>query len=215
MPVAADPARFHLIRRALWLEALTSAWLAIEAAVSIGAGILAGSLSLVAFGADSVIELASAVVLLWRLRVELQHGAEFSEAIEQRAGKIAGLLLFALAAYVIASAGYGLWRRQGQEFSTPGMIVTALAIPAMYLFARAKMTVAGRIGSRALRADAVESIACAYLAAVVLVGLIAQLLFGAWWIDSVTSLAIVVFLVKEAREAWVGDDAEDELAHHR
>jgi len=85
----------------------------------------------------------------------------------------------------------------------------------MYLFARAKMTVAGRIGSRALRADAVESIACAYLAAVVLVGLIAQLLFGAWWIDSVTSLAIVVFLVKEAREAWVGDDAEDELAHHR
>jgi divalent metal cation (Fe/Co/Zn/Cd) transporter len=215
MPVAADPARIRLVRRALWLEALTGAWMAVEAAVSIGAGILAGSLSLVAFGADSVIELASAVVLLWRLRVELQQGAEFSEAIEQRAGKIAGLLLFALAAYVIASAGYGLWRRQGQEFSTPGMIVTALAIPAMYLLARAKMTVAGRIGSRALRADAVESIACAYLAAVVLVGLIAQLLFGAWWIDSVTSLAIVVFLVKEAREAWVGDDAEDELAHHR
>jgi len=78
MPVAADPARFHLVRRALWLEALTSAWLAIETAVSIGAGIHAGSLSLVAFGADSLIELASAVVLLWRLRVELQEGAEFS-----------------------------------------------------------------------------------------------------------------------------------------
>jgi len=109
---------------------------------------------------------------------------------------------------VIASAGYGLWRRQGQVFSTPGMIVTALAIPAMYLLATAKMTVAGRIGSRALRADAVESIACAYLAAVVLVGLIAQLLFGAWWIDSVASLAIVVFLVKEARKAWVGDGAK-------
>jgi divalent metal cation (Fe/Co/Zn/Cd) transporter len=215
MLIAADPIRIRLVSRALRLEALTAGWMAIEAAVSIGSGVLAGSLSLVAFGADSVIELASALVLLWRLRVELRQGAEFSEAIEQRAGKIAGALLFALAAYVIASAGYGLWRREGQEFSTPGLIVTAVAIPAMYLLARAKTTVAERIGSGALHADAVESIACAYLAAVVLVGLIAQLVFGAWWIDSITSLAIVVFLVKEGREAWVGDDAEDEAADHR
>jgi len=140
MPVAADPIRIRLVSRALWLEALTAGWMAIEGAVSIGSGVLAGSLSLVAFGADSVIELASAVVLLWRLRVELRQGAEFSEAIEQRAGKIAGALLLALAAYVIASAGYGLWRHEGQEFSTPGLIVTAAAIPAMYLLARAKTT---------------------------------------------------------------------------
>jgi divalent metal cation (Fe/Co/Zn/Cd) transporter len=180
----------------------------IEAAVSIGSGILAGSLSLIAFGADSVIELASAIVLLWRLRIELQQGAEFSEAVEQRARQIAGALLFALAAYVIVSAAYGLWRQQGQEFSAPGLIVTAVAIPAMYFLAKAKTTVADRIGSRALRADAVESIACAYLAVVVLVGLIAQWLFGAWWIDAVTSLAIVLFLVKEGREAWTGDEDE-------
>jgi len=185
----------------------------IEAAVSIGSGILAGSLSLIAFGADSVIELASAIVLLWRLRSELQQGVEFSEPIEQRAGKIAGALLFALSAYVIVSAAYGLWLREGQEFSAPGVIVTASAIPTMYFLARAKINVADRIDSRALRADAIESIACAYLAAVVLVGLIAQWLFGAWWIDSITSLAIVVFLVKEGREAWVGDDGEDKTAH--
>jgi divalent metal cation (Fe/Co/Zn/Cd) transporter len=214
MSIAAELTRTRLVSRALWLETFTAAWMAIEAGVSIGFGILAGSLSLVAFGADSVIELSSAVVLLWRLRVELRQGAEFSEAIEKRAGKIAGALLFALAAYVIASAAYGLWRQEGQEFSAPGLIVTALAIPAMCLLARAKMTVADRIGSRALRADAVESIACAYLAAVVLVGLVAQLLLGGWWIDSIASLVIVVFLLKEGREAWGGDDAEDEAAHH-
>ena len=79
--------------------------------MSIGSGVLAGSLSLVAFGADSVIELMSAIVLLYRLRVELRHGAEFPETVEQRARKIAAALLFALAAYVIASASLGLWRQ--------------------------------------------------------------------------------------------------------
>src|SRR5262249_33667850 len=109
---------------------------------------------------------------------------------------------------------YGLWRHDGQEFSALGLIVTASAIPVMYLLAKAKITVADRIGSRALRADAVESIACAYLATVVLIGLIAQALLGAWWVDSITSRAIVVFLVKEGREAWIGD-AEDRLADRR
>ena len=88
-------------------------------------------------------------------------------------------------------------------------------MPVMYFLARAKIRVADRIGSRALRADAVESIACGYLAAIVLVGLIAQWLFGAWWIDSVASLVIVVFVVKEARETWVGGHAGDEDIDYR
>jgi divalent metal cation (Fe/Co/Zn/Cd) transporter len=205
----ADPARADLVRRALWLEWLTAAWMAVEAAVAIGSGIRASSLSLIAFGADSVIELASAAVLLWRLRVEVQQGGQFSEETEQRASKIAGALLLALAAYVVATAAYGLWRGEGQQFSTLGLIVTGLAIPTMYLLAKAKIRVADQIGSRALRADAVESITCGYLAAVVLVGLLAQLLVGAWWIDSVTSLAIVWFLLKEGREAWRGEGDED------
>ena len=102
------------------------------------------------------------------------------------------------------------WRHEGQDFQHQGLIVTASAIPAIYLLAKAKITVANRIGSRALRADAVESIACAYLAAVVLIGPL-----GEWSSDSITSLAIVVFLVKDGREAWIGDDAEDGLADHR
>jgi divalent metal cation (Fe/Co/Zn/Cd) transporter len=196
MAVRAEATRSNLVRRAFRLEWLTAAWMAVEAAVAIGSGIAAQSLSLVAFGADSLIELASAGVLLWRLTIELRQRAEFPEAVERRASNIAGALLFALAAYVVASAAYGLWARESQEFSATGLALVVLAIPIMWFLA------SNQIGSQALRADAIESIACGYLSAVIALGLLAQLLFGAWWIDSATSLAIVVLLVKEGREAW-------------
>jgi divalent metal cation (Fe/Co/Zn/Cd) transporter len=211
MGTGADPGRGELVHRAFRLELLTAGWMGIEAVVSIGSGIVAGSLSLIAFGADSVIELASALVLLWRLRIELEQGAEFSAIIERRAGRIAGALLFVLAAYIIASAAVGLWERRGQEFSLLGLAVTLLAIPMMVALSKAKIRIAEQIGSRALRADAFEAIACSYLAVIVVAGLIAQWLFGAWWIDSVTSLAIVGFLIKEGREAWFDEDAGDEV----
>ena len=209
MTIIAESARSHLIRRAFRLEWLTAAWMLIEAAVAIGSGIFANSLSLIAFGADSLIELASAGVLLWRLKVEIRDGAEFSEAVEHHASRIGGGLLFALALYVIASAVYGLWRHEGQEFSAPGLILTILAIPIMYVLAKTKIRIADQIGSRALRADAVESITCGYLSGVVVVGLLVQLLMpGWWWVDSLASLAIVVLLVKEGREAWQGEDCD-------
>lgn len=181
----------------------------IEATVAIGSGVAASSLSLIAFGADSLIELASAGVLLWRLTLELKRGADFPEAVEQRARRISGGLLFALAGYVVVSAGYGLWRQEGQEFSVPGFVLAAAAIPIMYVLAKAKMRIAALIGSRSLRADAVESIACGYLSATLLVGLLVQFITGAWWVDSITALAIVLFLVKECHEAWNGDDDDD------
>jgi divalent metal cation (Fe/Co/Zn/Cd) transporter len=99
--------------------------------------------------------------------------------------------------------------REGQEFSTPGLVIAALAIPVMWWLVREKMRVADQIDSRALRADAVESITCGYLSGVVLIGLMAQVLMpGWWWVDSVTSLAIVDLLVKEGREAWQGEECE-------
>ena len=99
--------------------------------------------------------------------------------------------------------------REGQEFSTSGLAIAVLAIPIMWWLARAKMRVASQIGSRALRADAAESITCGYLSGVVVIGLIAQLLMpGWWWVDSVASLAIVVLLVKEGREAWEGQESD-------
>jgi divalent metal cation (Fe/Co/Zn/Cd) transporter len=183
----------------------------IEAAVAIGAGVAAHSLSLIAFGTDSLIELASAGVLLWRLNVEMRRGAKFSETAEQRASRLGGALLFVLAAYVIVSAIYGLSAREGQQFSTPGLAIAVVAIPIMWRLAKAKMRVADQIGSRALRADAVESIACGYLSGVVVLGLVAQLLMpGWWWVDSATSLVIVVLLVKEGREAWDDEEGETE-----
>ena len=198
--------RLPLIREAFRLEWLTIGWMTIEAVVAIASGVAADSLVLIAFGLDSVIELASAGVLIWRLSVELHHGKSFSEHAERTASRIGGALLFLLAAYVTAAAVWRLWTGGGEEFSWPGFIVALVAIPAMRYLAQRKIAIADQIGSRALRADAIEAVTCGWLSFVVVVTLAAQWLFGAWWIDGVGSLAIVWLLVKEGREAWSGDD---------
>ena len=206
MSIAHIESRTDLVRRAFWLEWITIAWMVIEAAVAIWSGYIAHSITLLAFGLDSVIELISASVLVWRLNVELRHGQAFSEDAERRASKIGGALLFALAAYVMISGGWSLWTQRAQEFSMLGLLVALVAIPIMYFLAKRKIAIAEQIGSRALRADAVESITCGWLSVMVIVGLTAQYLTGAWWIDSVTSLAIFWFLVKEGREAWSDEE---------
>jgi divalent metal cation (Fe/Co/Zn/Cd) transporter len=205
-----DSAREAAIRSAFRLEYLTLGWMTVEAAVGIGAGIAAGSLALIAFGADSLIELVSAGVLVWRLTVELRHGQEFAESAERLAARIGGALLGALAVYVVVSAGFKLWLGRGAEFSPAGLALTVVAIPLMYWLARRKLRLADTLGSRALRTDAVESITCGWLAFVVVAALIAQAAIGAWWIDPVASLAIVWFLVREAREAWTGEECCDD-----
>jgi len=196
------------IQKAFSLEWFTLIWMILEAAVAVELGIMAHNQTLIAFDIDSVIEIASACVLIWRLTVELKRGQEFSEAAERRASKIGGFLLFALAIYVIASASWELWHRQGAEFSLVGMILAIIAIPTMYFLARAKIEVAA-LKSSALRATAIETIACGYLSFVVILGLIAEALFHAWWIDSVTSLVIVYFILKEGLEAWNEDCCKD------
>ncbi len=194
--------RAALTRQAFRLEWLTVAWMIVEGAVAVSAGIAAESLTLTAFGLDSVTELASSCVVIWRLNVELRHGQAFSERAEPIASKIGGGLLFALAAYIVAGAVWSLWTRHGAMFSLPGLIVAGLAFPIMTMLARRKIAIAAQLGSRAMRADAVESITCGWLSLVVVIGLTADLLLGAWWVDAVTSLAIVGFIVKEGREAW-------------
>jgi divalent metal cation (Fe/Co/Zn/Cd) transporter len=207
--MSGSESRGDLVRQAFWLEWLTIAWMLIEALVALWSGYIAHSVTLIAFGFDSVIELISAGILVWRLTVELRHGQAFSEEAEQRASKIGGVLLFALAAYVVMSAGWSLWTQRAEEFSIPGLLVALVAIPTMYVLAKLKIAIAERIGSRALRADAVESITCGWLSVVVVIGLTAQYLIGAWWVDSITSLGIVWFLVKEGREAWAGEECCD------
>jgi divalent metal cation (Fe/Co/Zn/Cd) transporter len=211
---SASTARIALVRQAFRLEWFTVAWMSVEAVVAITSGVVAHSVPLTAFGIDSVIEFLSASVLLWRLTDELRRGEEFSHGTERTARRIGGVLLFALGAYIVVAAAWGLWTRHGGEFSLPGLTVTALAIPIMYALARRKLEVARQLGSRALRADAIESLTCGWLSFVIVVGLLANLLVGAWWVDAMTSLGIVWFVLKEAREAWAGESccADDQLA---
>jgi len=204
--MVAKSQRISLISRAFTLEYFTIAWMLVEAVVAIGSGLVAHSITLIAFGADSVIELISAFVLIWRLTVELRKGQEFSEGAEERASKIGGALLYALAVYVVLSAVWSLWHRGGENVSLPGLGESLVAIPTMYFLAKKKIAVAEQLGSAALRADAAETITCGYLSLVVVIGLVAQVVLHAWWVDGVTSLAIVYFLIKEGREAWEGGE---------
>jgi divalent metal cation (Fe/Co/Zn/Cd) transporter len=206
MAISATADRARLVRIAFVLEWVTLAWVILEAGVGLWSGWEAHSITLIAFGTDSIIEAISACVLLWRLSVELRDGAAFSERTERKASKVSSGLLFALALYVVGSAAWGLWTEEGQQFSTLGFAFTALTIPVMWVLAKRKITIAEQIGSRALRADAMESVTCGWLSFVVVAGLLAQLVIGAWWIDSVTSLAIVYFLIKEGREAWAAEE---------
>ena len=202
------------IRTAVRLEQLSLVWMTIEALVSLGTGIAAGSLLLVAFGADSVIELLSAVLLYAYLLAQARGTPQDEEVFEQRehkTAKIAGYLLYGLSVYVVAQALYGLTHRHHAETSWLGMAIVVIAALGMPLLARGKLRIAEQIGSRALRADAMETITCGYLSWVVLIGLVADAFIHWWWVDSVFSLAIVPLLVKEAREAISGEECcEDE-----
>jgi divalent metal cation (Fe/Co/Zn/Cd) transporter len=130
--------------------------------VALAAAWTAGSIVLAAFGLDSLIELASAGVLVWRLSVELRHGQQFSESAERTASRIGGALLFALAAYVTMAALWSLWVGRGEEFSWPGFLVALAAIPTIRYLAMRKIAVAEKLGSRALRADAQSALTPAF-----------------------------------------------------
>jgi divalent metal cation (Fe/Co/Zn/Cd) transporter len=196
------------MRAALRLEAVTLVWMVVEAAASIGAGLLARSLLLVAFGVDSGIELLSAGVLYRRLLQEARAkpGDEAAVArLERRTARFGGYLLYGLALYVLLQAAYGLWRRGAAETSWLGIGVAVVAALGMPVLAGAKIRVAEQIGSRALRADAMETITCGYLSWVLLAGLAANAFFHWWWLDSAAALVLIPFLIKEGREAITGE----------
>jgi divalent metal cation (Fe/Co/Zn/Cd) transporter len=196
------------IQVALRLEALTVAWMVVEAAGSIGAGIVAKSVLLMAFGVDSIIELISACLLYWRLSTEANArpgNLAKIEVIEGRISRISGYLLYSLALYVVLQSGYGLLHRHTAETSVMGLAVAVGAAFGMPVLARAKLRIADEIGSKALRADAIETFTCGYLSWILLVGLAANALFHLWWLDSLAALVLVPFLVKEGREAIAGE----------
>ncbi len=198
-----------VLRTALRLEIITVVWMVIEAAVAVAAGIVARSLLLIAFGIDSAIELASAVVVFTRFRIESHEkfpgDLDDAGAIERKTTRIAGYLLFLLSAYVLVQATFGLVTRHAAETSPIGIAVAVIAAVGMPILAKAKLRVAGRIDSRSLRADAMETLTCGYLAWILLLGLALNALTRWWWIDPVASLAIVPLLIREGWEAVFGE----------
>jgi divalent metal cation (Fe/Co/Zn/Cd) transporter len=200
--------RSSTVRDALRLEIITLVWMVIEAAVAVAAGIVARSLLLIVFGIDSAIELASAVVVLRRFQIELHEEfagePEDARGIERKTARIAGYLLFLLSAYVLVQAVFGLLTRHAAESSPIGVAVAIIATIGMPFLAKAKLRVAAKIDSRSLRADAMETITCGYLAWVLLAGLMLNALTHWWWIDSVASLAIVPLLIREGWESVSG-----------
>jgi len=198
------------LRLALLLTYITLAWMTIEGAAALLLGWASKSLLLEAFGIDSLIELFSGGVLLWRLRVETTGAAtsEHVEAVEHRAAKWVSYSLYALVVYVAFNSGYGLFvakRITDTHESAWGILIAVVAKVGMPILAGYKLRVAARLNSRALRADAVESIVCGYLAIVLMVGLAATRILGWWWLDSVAALALIPFIIKEARAAISGE----------
>lgn len=199
--MTATTGRERLVRRGLWLAALTIAWNVIEAVIAVTAGLAAGSLALVAFGFDSMIEVLSAWVVVWQFRGEL-HGGHDRER-ERRALRVIAITFFVLATYVAIEAGRDLLIFDGEAGeSVVGIVLAALSLAVMPTLAWAKRCTATELGSPTLRADAQETFLCAWLSAALLAGLVLNAAFGWWWADPVAALAIAGLAVNEGVEAW-------------
>jgi cation diffusion facilitator family transporter len=187
------------------LEYLTVGWNSVEALVSIVAGVFAGSIALVGFGLDSVIETSSGLALLWRLNHANERNSESRERAERIALRIVGLSFLALAGYVAYEAIRDLWSREAPEHSIPGIVIAAVSLIAMPILARAKRKVARTLNSNALKADSRQTDLCAYLSAILLGGLLLNVLVGWWWADPVAGLIMVPIIAREGVEPLRGD----------
>ena len=196
--------RARHLKRGRRLEYFTLGWNMLEAGVAIGAGWLAGSIALVGFGVDSLIESTSGTILLWRL-ASPAHG----ESREQLALRLVGASFFLLAAYVCFEAIKSLLAVELPKASVPGIVLAAVSLIVMPLLARAKRKVAANIASHALKADSRQTDICAYLSAILLGGLVLNALFGWWWADPVAALIMVPIILREGFEAWRGEVCEE------
>src|SRR5712691_8200288 len=203
--------RVALLRRGIALEGVTVGYNALEGIIAIAAGVAAGSVALTGFGIDSVIEVTSGALLWWRLRAEL-GSAPLGPTVERCAARGARFLLLALGVYIVTDSARLLLMGNRPESSPVGIVLTALSLIVMPLLARAKLSVAASLGSRALRADAHETIVCAWLSATTLVGLGLNAVLGWWWADPVAALAMLPLIVREGVEAWRGEAGEGEVA---
>ena len=201
--------RAQLLSRGLRLEYLTVGWNVVEGLVAVGAALAAGSVALLGFGIDSFVETASGLILVWRLGAErraLDH--EQIERVEYRAQRLVAASLVALAAYIVFDAVTTLYAGERPGASPIGVALAAVSLAVMWWLARAKRRTAIALGSRAMQADAFQTTACWWLSLTVLAGVGLNTAFGLWWADPVSALVIPLFLLREAREAWEGEDCD-------
>ena len=188
-----------LRRRAFSLEYLTIAWNSLEAVIAVGFGVVAGSIALIGFGLDSLVEVFAASVVVWELR-------GVNEERERRALRLIALSFFALAAYVTVEAVRDLVVGAEAAESVPGIVLAAVSLTVMPLLAFGKNGTGHQMGNATLIADSKETLLCSYLSAVLLVGLVLNATVGWWWADPVAGLGIAYLAVREGLEAWRAEE---------
>jgi divalent metal cation (Fe/Co/Zn/Cd) transporter len=203
--IASRPARSAeraaLVRRARWLAWGGNAWHVFELAVALAAGLAAGSVALVGFGIDSLIELLAGTVVVWLLA----SGRIDSPAAERRAQRLIALSYFLLAAYIVVESGRTLLAGEHPGVSWVGIALAAVTAPTMPLLARAKRRVGRALGSAATASEGTQNMLCAYLSIALLAGLGANALLGWWWADPVAAVVIAAVAVRDGVAGWQGD----------
>lgn len=196
--------RKSAVRRGQWLSWLTLGYNSLEGIIAVGAGVLAGSIALVGFGVDSLIEVTASVAALWRLNADVDLIER--ERAELLTLRIVGVLFVALGIYVTWDAANALLKREAPEESTVGIALAVASLIVMPILARAKRKVAIALDSRALRSEAQQTQLCTYLSAILLGGLALNAILGWWWADPLAGLIMVPIIGKEGVEALRGHD---------
>jgi divalent metal cation (Fe/Co/Zn/Cd) transporter len=196
--------RFQLERRARTLAWVGNAWHLIEFAIALAAGIAASSVALVAFGVDSLIELAAGGVIIWLF----SGGRGASHDAERRAQQMIAVSFYGLAIYVVIGSLHA-FSGAHPEASWVGIGLALITAPTMPILAHAKRRVGQRLGSRATQSEGRQNMLCAYLSVALLAGLAANAIFGFWWADPLAGLVIAAAAVREGREAWRGEMCDD------
>lgn len=190
------------IDKGLKVEYFSTTWMVVEFVVGLYSGIHAGSILLIAFGMDSLLELISGSTLIWRLKKEAIHQpATIIKKAEKKSSLIVGTILCLLAIYVTSVSIYNLVTHQVADTSISGILIAIASLILMPILAIQKRNIGQTINSDALIEDGMCNITCAYMAGTVLVGVIATALFNLWWIDSIAALVLVYFIVSEGIES--------------
>ncbi len=200
-PVLGDPEWRRLSRLARNLAWVTLAWLGIEATVAVGAAAVSGSTALLGFGLDSGIEALASIIVIWRFTGSRLLG----ERSERRAQQLVALSFYLLAPYISIEAVRSLATSERPATSIIGIVLTAITAVLEPPLGIAKRRIGTQLGSRTTAGEGTQNLLCSYLALAVLVGLLANTLLGAWWVDSTVALGIAAWAVAEGRRAWAGE----------